>query len=227
MRLLAYDTSSANLSAGIFEGSQPVAVIELENFVRHSSTLAPVLARLTNKARTPWKDIEGIAVGIGPGSFTGLRVGVTTAQVLAYALKKKVLGVPSQEALAHCVTDRSGLIVVISDAKKGQLYASIFKKSAGQLHVMKGPYLTDIERLLSELEEPAFFMGEGVPLCRERISHFKKYRCRIAPDSYRRYPSAQGVARAAANLVHEKKFTKAALLRPLYLYPRDCNVIQK
>src|SRR3989338_8626019 len=120
MKILAFDTSSSRLSAAIYDGARQLVLSESDEPVRHSETLAPVLQKILKQAHVSPAKIDCIVVGLGPGSFTGLRIAVTTAKVLAYALKAKLIGVSSLEAAARSF-GRDGEFAVMFDAKKSQV----------------------------------------------------------------------------------------------------------
>lgn len=225
MKILAYDTSSEVLSAALFDNEKKIGEIESPLFTRHSATLAPRLDILLKSHKMKMDDVGVIAVGLGPGSFTGLRVGITTAKILAYALNKKLIGVSSLEALAYGgLGNRERAIAVTLDAKKGKIYAALYNSASQKLRAVKKPALLKIEEFLAEIKTPTLFLGDGAVLYREKITGIKKAPCRILEDRAYLFPKASNVARVALRLIKEKKFTDPFNLEPVYLHPRDCNV---
>ena len=183
MKLLAYDTSGEVLSVALFDGQKVVRELNEMSSVRHSTALAPAIQKLLRKARWNIKDLDCIAVGIGPGSFTGLRVGVTTAKTLAWALGKKLVGVSSLEALAlEAGGGREGMIAVALDAKKGQVYAGTYRLRNGKLAVVKRPRLAKREEFESVITAacPRASKIAAVALQRIREKKFTDPR-RLAP----------------------------------------------
>ena len=128
MKLLAYDTSSDLLSVALFDGKKQLAVFRSPLFTRHSSVLVPSIETLLLKAQVKVKQLDYIAMGLGPGSFTGLRVGVTAGKFLSYVTGAKIIGISSLEILAAGTKTADKEIVVMRDAKKGMVYAAIYKK---------------------------------------------------------------------------------------------------
>jgi tRNA threonylcarbamoyladenosine biosynthesis protein TsaB len=226
MKVLAFDTSSEVLSAGLFDGDSRIGEIEQPLFTRHSSTLAPTLDALLKSRRMAVDDVDLIAVGLGPGSFTGLRVGVTTAKVLAYASEKKLVGILSFEAMAAVAPQTEGWIVTVGDAKKEKLYAAIFERRKGKLELLAKPFLTGIDEVLKQIKKPAIFLGESALPYRGKIENFKKFACRVLDEKETRHPKAQGVARLALERAGHKKFSDPFGLEPFYVHPRDCNVVR-
>ncbi|MCG3176244.1 MAG: hypothetical protein MOGMAGMI_01190 [Candidatus Omnitrophica bacterium] len=201
MRILALDTSTPCLSAGLYENDRPVWEHHDEGFGGHAERLASVLQRALRGRRIP----DRIAVGIGPGSFTGLRVGVATAQALGYAYDRPVVGISSLEAAwwaEGCVRPME----VLADARRGRAYVCrIGVRGRPSRPVLEtrdaaGP-VEGVSRLWVGTPAPEWGSPRGADAALSRL--------------------ARGVARAAS---------KAALSRerkpvvPLYVLAKDCNV---
>ena len=95
----------------------------------HSSLLIPMIDRILKKARLKIKDIDCFAVSIGPGSFTGLRIGATVVKGLAYALKKRIIAVPTLDVIAYNALDTKGVICPVLDARKSKVYACLWRQN--------------------------------------------------------------------------------------------------
>ena len=122
MIILAYDSSGPRLSAALYKDDKKLVVIDSEAGVRHSTVLVPMIEKLLKKAHLTLQSVNIIAVGVGPGSFTGLRVGVATAKILGYVLKIKIVGVSSLEAIAREVSaGKNGRVAVALNAKNPTL----------------------------------------------------------------------------------------------------------
>ncbi|RKY01883.1 tRNA (adenosine(37)-N6)-threonylcarbamoyltransferase complex dimerization subunit type 1 TsaB, partial [Candidatus Poribacteria bacterium] len=126
MRVLGIDTSTTTGSIGLIDGDKVVAEHVLDVMETHSSRLMPAIDQMLKKAGLSIWDVDLIAVSKGPGSFTGLRVGVATAKGLAYALRKPIVGVPSLDVLAFGVKFFDGLICPLLDARRGEVYGAIY-----------------------------------------------------------------------------------------------------
>ena len=223
MKFLAYDTSSEVLGIAIFENDALVTEREFPLFTRHSSDLAPLLARVLRENKTEFEELDVIAVGLGPGSFTGLRVGITTAKVMAYCLGKRIVGVPSIEAIARGAALLGDRVAVIMDAKKGKIYSALYEKRRGRWRVVQKPALRKWGAVLAAVERPTWFVGDAVPIYREAIER-KKKRCQAADDRRFYYPKASVIGQLALARIRKKMFADPFGLEPLYLHPRDCNV---
>ncbi len=225
MKLVAFDCSTGALSLGVFDSGKRLAG-ETTSSGMHSTTLAPAIEKALQKSGFALKDLDCIALGLGPGSFTGLRVAVTTAKTLAYAAKKNIVGVSSLEAMAQACSEKTRPIAVIGDGRKGMLYFALYRRTAKGLSILRKPALVDAEHLFQSFKGPAHFIGE-VEKFMTRLSELSKKRVGITWDERNSVPKAEGVAEAAILRVRSKKFDDAFLLEPLYLHARDCNVTKK
>lgn len=125
----------------------------------------PQIERLFLLAGVLPAEVEGLAVSIGPGSFTGLRIGLTTAKTLAYAWGKKIVGVPTLEALAYSCPCADGWVSAMLDAQKGRVYLATYRWQSGALHEVRPVKIVAAEQAFSELLEltgPVMVVGESV-----------------------------------------------------------------
>lgn len=203
MNILAFDTSTDTLAAGVYRDGLTLAEEQVFGFARHSETLTPVLRKLLKISRVALSDLDLIAVGMGPGSFTGLRVGLTTAKVLAFAAKKKIVGIPSTEILALSQGIADGPLAVFLDAKKNRIYLAVYGLKGESLSVLQTPLLVSAEKW---------------PTILKRL---KQKGCRILSEL--KAPRASCIASIAARLAAKRKFSDPKTLKPLYLHPKDCN----
>ena len=169
MKILALDTSSAVNVIGLTDGERTLADFSWE---ARDNSLEKVITHLDlvlKRGGVRLLDIQGIAVGIGPGSWTGVRVGVTVAKTLAYYGRQPVCGVTSLEALALQEGNSTRLLVPLVDAGRGNVYAGFFRRS-GRIVVSAGDYHAgSIQDLVSRIREPALFLGKAAHLHREVI----------------------------------------------------------
>ncbi len=124
MKVLGIDTSTKTTAIGIIEDDEVLCDYNLTGRVAHSESVTDMIHEIFKKFEFALEDIDLIAVGLGPGSFTGLRIGITIAKVMAFALDKEVIGVSS--LVANSMSD-DGLVSTIVDARRGNVYASIIK----------------------------------------------------------------------------------------------------
>ena len=124
MKILGIDTSTKTTAIGLIEDDEVLCDYNLTGRVAHSESVTDMIHEIFKKFEFTLEDIDLIAVGLGPGSFTGLRIGITIAKVMAFALDKEVIGVSS--LVANSMSD-NGLVSTIVDARRGNVYASIIK----------------------------------------------------------------------------------------------------
>ncbi|MFB2004427.1 tRNA (adenosine(37)-N6)-threonylcarbamoyltransferase complex dimerization subunit type 1 TsaB [Staphylococcus aureus] len=163
MKLLLIDTSNQPLSVALTDGNDVLAEITNNSKTNHSVQLMTEIERLFKESSISKNDLDGIVVAEGPGSYTGLRIGVTTAKTLAYALNCKLYGVSSLKALAATVSEKNKLLVPIFDARREAVYAGIYQRKNGILEtVLDDQYISinDLKLKLHELDQPHVFIGE-------------------------------------------------------------------
>lgn len=147
MKILAYDSSSDILSAALYEGRKKLGEFSSDTGAKHSSVLVPMIEKLLRKCRVKLSEIDVFAVGLGPGSFTGLRVGIATAKILGYVLKKKIVGVSSLEAIARdALEGKNASIAVALDARKSKVYGAIYERRGQKFKVVVKPALFDAKK---------------------------------------------------------------------------------
>jgi tRNA threonylcarbamoyladenosine biosynthesis protein TsaB len=152
MRILALETSGQAGSIAAAVGPRLVAAQTLDPEQRSAQSMAPGICRLLTTIGWKMTDLELVAVTVGPGSFTGLRVGVATAKTLAYALGARCVGVNTLEVIAaQCVGDASRLSVAM-DAQRGQVFAARFENTADGWRIIAGPSVLDVDPWLKSLD---------------------------------------------------------------------------
>lgn len=182
----------------------------------------PAINTILRKAGMPFSKIDGFAVGLGPGSFTSLRVGLSTVKGLAFALKKPVVGISSMDVLAMNIA-RDGQICAVCDAKRNMAYACLYQQKGDVLKRKSRYLLTDIKDVLKRIKGDVTFVGDGVPLFRATIENAAGIKPRFA-DEKQMYPQARHLTALAMKRFEAKEYDAAETLVPLYLYPEDCQV---
>ncbi len=210
MNILAFDTSSRILSVVFWREGNVLAEYESDGMARHSNVLVPAMEKMLRSRRLSLEKIDFIAVGVGPGSFTGLRVGTTVAKILGYALNKKIVGISSLEAMAREAAEltKKERIAVSLDAKKSMAYGAYYLFKGGGLREILRPSLMRTEKFHSKTHGADLVIGNF-------------------PGQEYAYPKARWIAESAVHKIRNKKFTDPFRLEPLYLHPRDCNVTRK
>lgn len=198
MNILALDTSAVTASAAVMRGGETAAEASFTNGLTHSQTIMPMVDYCLKGAGLTVKDIDLFAVSSGPGSFTGLRIGVAAVKAMAYAVDKPCVGVPTLLALAHNVCG-DGLIVPIMDARRNQVYCAAYERRGGALAEVLPPDAMDIGELCARLDGAAIFVGDGVKAYQGKITEIMKERAFFAPPQLR-LQRAASVAAAALGL---------------------------
>lgn len=212
MKLLAIDTSTDYLSLAVMNNDRVIARFHREAARNHSSLLVPMIDKLLNRAKLKLKDVDGFCIGIGPGSFTGLRIGVTTVKGLSFTLKKPIVTVPTLDAIAENAKNFRGIIIPILDAKKNKVYACIYKsdgKSVKRISKYLLLPINDLVKRIKGVKEKIFFLGDMNGFIGDGIDW---------------YPKAEVVARLGLEKFKKMKFTRPEDLEPLYLYSRECDI---
>jgi len=230
VRILAVETSGARGGIALAEGEgfRLIDEVRLVEGLRHGRDL--VLAAKTACEKAGWdrRRIDAVAVSIGPGSFTGIRIAVTFAKFIAYDTGAKVVAVPSLRALAENAPADHHRIAAIADAKRGGLFASIFERCASNsqgdhmgspLREVFGPALIEPEALAARLEAPAYIIGHGIVKGRAALSAFE-----FAPeDLWDIRPAA--IARLGLELAARGEFADPLRLEPIYIRPPEAQEI--
>ncbi|MFH1018370.1 MAG: tRNA (adenosine(37)-N6)-threonylcarbamoyltransferase complex dimerization subunit type 1 TsaB [Pseudomonadota bacterium] len=169
MHVLAVDTSTRCGAVGIAKDGIPIAEISLLSQENHSARLLPAIDWVLEAARLTLAEIDGFGVVTGPGSFTGLRVGLATIKGLAWAERKPVAALESLRVLAQAFVSTDRSVVPMLDARKGRVWAAVYRWSGGQLITSVPPADVSVTDLMARLPEGAVFLGDGARRYGEEI----------------------------------------------------------
>ncbi|MDH3883801.1 MAG: tRNA (adenosine(37)-N6)-threonylcarbamoyltransferase complex dimerization subunit type 1 TsaB [Desulfobacterales bacterium] len=183
MKILAVDTATKSCSVAIIEAGSLSAELTTLRDQTHSKHLMELIHRGLGMAGISAAELDGLAVTIGPGSFTGLRIGVSTIKGLAHALDKPVVGISSLDALAWQCADRSYLICALLDARKGEVYSATYRYSDDTLTPKSPENASAPGAALQKIKEPCVFIGSGAQLYRRNISTVLGDLAHFAPKS--------------------------------------------
>jgi tRNA threonylcarbamoyladenosine biosynthesis protein TsaB len=225
MKILGIDTSTSCGSLGIIDDDAVVAEYALLRDETHSTRLVPAIQALLKEARLDLDEIDGIAVSLGPGSFTGLRVGLSAVKGLALAAEKPVVGVPTLDALAANLPFTPYLICPLLDARKGEVYTALYKDGEGGQVEQLTPYqvLSPLDLLEKIPLQETIFLGDGVEAYRELIMERLSAKALFAPPHLR---FLRGSSVAEIGLQRFKKGEKddTSSLVPIYVRPSDAEI---
>jgi tRNA threonylcarbamoyladenosine biosynthesis protein TsaB len=169
MRILAVDTATTSCSVAIVDKTSLLSEFTLDKEETHSKHLMDMIKAALRMAGLNCSDLDGFSVTRGPGSFTGLRIGISTIKGLAVASEKPVVGVSSLEALAFQVSYSRDLICSILDARKGEVYFSRYRFLNGHLKKQTKERVSSPDQAVDDLNESCLFVGNGALLYKEMI----------------------------------------------------------
>jgi tRNA threonylcarbamoyladenosine biosynthesis protein TsaB len=216
VKLLALETSTVAGGAALVDGDRLVGESTLNIRVTHSERVMVVVDRLLADAGWRSSDLEGLAVSIGPGSFTGLRIGISTAQGLALALGLAVAPVPTLDALAAALPWAALPVCPVLEARKGEVYASLYRWDGAAMQ-REWDYLALAPAdLAARLTEPVIVLGDGATAVSSPL-------VRLVPPA-RRLPSPACVAQLGQDLLGRGAGRSPADLVPLYLRPSEAEL---
>jgi len=220
MRIVAIETSAKAASVALLEDGKLVAQNMQNAGLTHSRTLLPMLHALLDGVGIEVKDVDKLAVAYGPGSFTGLRIGVATAKGLAWGLDKPLVGVSSLEAMAHqAVHLGDGIICPVMDARRDQVYNALFECRNGTLRRLIEDRAIAIEELFAQSgrESRYILVGDGAIICRDWLTAHGGH-AELLPEHLVQQ-TAWGVAMAAMKLPGEEP----SGINPQYIRPSQAE----
>jgi tRNA threonylcarbamoyladenosine biosynthesis protein TsaB len=222
MRILAIETATRAGGVALLEGGRVVGQSLLDIALTHSERLMAMVDRLLQDCRWSPTDLAGLAVSIGPGSFTGLRVGAATAKGLALALGLPVASVPTLDALAANLPFADAPVCPLLDARKGEVYAALYH-ARGAAMERQGEYLALPPRAAAErLDAPVIVLGDGVPACLPYLGRLGEG-LRVAPAA-QSVPSAAVVGQLGHAMLASGRGVTGDELTPLYLRPSEAEL---
>lgn len=219
MRVLGIDTSSIVATCAIMDDDKLVGEYILNHKRTHSQKIMPIVKEILSSCDLAVDDIDVFAVSSGPGSFTGLRIGVTTVKSLAHVTDKPVVGVSTLDALAYNLPYCEGLIVPMMDARRDRVFTGIYKWVDGELTIVHRPTAIEVEKLMEILKdknERVVFNGDGTLVYREEIVNSLGNRAIFSPKSSN-MARASSVAELALLRAREGKLESYMELTPEYL----------
>lgn len=213
MMLLAIDTSTESAGLALVQNSQVLAEASWRCGQNHSVELLPRLNQLLDEAGAELKSLSCILVAKGPGSFNGLRVGLSTAKGLAFSLGIPIIGISSLELEARQHADTEMPIGPIFNAGRGDIATALYRSQGGWWQLAP-EHLTTVKALGEEITEKTLFCGEYVPAIAGELKDTLKDRAEIAPDRPRR---AALLAELAKERLKSGEYDNPATLQPIYL----------
>jgi len=216
MKILALDTSSNGLSVAVMDNEKLLSEYFITGSKKdHSRKLMPMIEEILKDVEVGVEDIDYYAVSIGPGSFTGLRIGITTVKGMAFANDKQVVGVNTLDALAGTIEYSGEIICPLIDAKNNQVYTAIYNK--GQKIVNDNVILiNELTDKLKFLNSKIVFVGDGAALHEEYLRNELQENCVIV-NRADVLPVASSVAKVASDKIKKGETLNSEDLEANYL----------
>ncbi|MFC1576105.1 tRNA (adenosine(37)-N6)-threonylcarbamoyltransferase complex dimerization subunit type 1 TsaB [Candidatus Omnitrophota bacterium] len=217
MKLLAIDTSTKYLALAVMDEECVLASFDEREGLKQATFIIPAIDKILKKAHLSLARIDAIALSIGPGSFTGLRIGVATAKGINLSLGTRIVAVPTLDVIAHNFLDeRDVLLCPAIDAKKEKVYACIYDRERRLTEYL----LIGMEDLLKKIKRPTLLFGDGATLYKNVCE--KNSFVTISEKCW--FPKTEVVGKLGLILARKRKFTNPDKLSPMYLHSQYCQV---
>jgi len=224
MKVLGIDTSTSCGAVGLIDDGEVLSDYLLNIPVTHSERLLGAIEFVLREARCSIGDVDGWAISLGPGSFTGLRIGVSTVKGLAFATGKPVAGVTTLDVLASQVSPTSYLICPILDARKKEVYTAFYRYGEGDFLGRQSDYQAlRPEDLVKKIKEQTIFLGDGVRTYRDFLLH--------SLPSLATFPAApfhvshgSMVAKLGFELLKKGEHLNVSTFSPIYIRPSEAEM---
>ena len=210
--ILHIETSTKNCSVSIAKSGELISLKEINNGAySHSEMLHPLIKEALLESKLTIKEIEAIAVGKGPGSYTGLRIGISAAKGLCFANDIPLISINSLEILAHSTTIDKGYIIPMIDARRMEVYSAIYDESYTLIRETKADIIDEHSFCDKLQNHTVYFLGDGAEKCKETIVHKNAVFIKNA------FPSAKEMTQLSYDKYKENKTEDIAYFEPFYL----------
>ena len=222
MKILGIDTTTKFLCLGLYDNAKLYSY-RLESGRNTSVFLAETIKRVLEVLGFSISDIDYFACGLGPGSFTGIRVGVATIKGFSWSLNKPIAGIPTLDILAkNAPAGNAANIVPVVDAKRGLIYCSAYKFKSGTLKRILPYLLLSKDELFKKFKGNCIFLGDALGLYKDQILTNIKNAKTLDIDYW--YPQAHNIINIALDKIKQKKLGNAFNIKPIYIYPKECQI---
>lgn len=214
MKLLGIDTSGNNASAAVCTPDRVLAQHTVYVSRGHSQVILPMAKAVLQESGCSWEELDGFVVADGPGSYTGLRIGVAAVKAMAFALKKPCLGVSTLEALSYNV--RAGVVCPVMAARQDLAYTGLFRWNGKEMERLEDDQVLSVEKIFSKLtrlDGPVTLTGDLAPACEK---DFSSPHITAAPLHLRNQLAS---SLCLAGFAHEERFSGPDRLEARYLQP--------
>src|SRR4030042_994478 len=224
MKVLGIDASTSCGSVGLIDDEWIISEYLLNIPVTHSERLLGTIELILKETRFTIGDLDGWTISLGPGSFTGLRIGVSTVKGLALATRKPVMGVSTLDVLASQISSTPYLICPILDARKGEVYTAFYRYGEGNdLKRQSVHQAIKPEDLIKKIQERTIFIGDGVRTYGEYLRN-SLAALAIFPPTFLNVIHGSGVAKLGLELLRKGEQLDLANFTPLYVRPSEAEM---
>lgn len=218
MKILAVDTSATSASVAVAEENKIIGAFSINTALTHSQTLIPMIEEVLKKTGITSEEIDILAVNAGPGSFTGVRIGVAAVKGLAFSRNLPCVSVSTLESMAYNMLGCDCVVCAVMDARCSQVYNALFRVSRNEITRLtedRALALTDLKFELERTEEKVVLVGDGAQICANFLNNELK-NVFLAPIN-NRIQNASSVACAAFKKLDDGEIMTASELMPTYL----------
>ena len=226
MIILSIDSSTPVAGIAVSDGKKLLGEVMINTQNTHSEKLMPMVAQLLNDLQMHIQQIDAVAITCGPGSFTGLRIGMATAKGIVQGGNKKLIAIPTLDTLAQNLNHYPGIICPIMNAQKKQVYTAIYKSTETGMERLSDYQAIEAEKLadqLLELGETVWFTGDGVDAFADVFCDKLGDRCRLA-DGNTVLPRAGALAMLAAERAEQEQFDDLYQAELIYIRKSEAEV---
>lgn len=223
MRVLGIDTSTMTAALGLVENDQVLFDLKFDVKVTYSEILMPTIETALKMVGFHLGDLDGLAVSIGPGSFTGLRIGLSTVKGLCFATGKPLAAVHSLDALASQSLYCRYQVAPLLDAKKNEVYAAVYNTSEGEVQRESDFWAIDVPGLAKKISSKTLFVGPGAKLFHKELIDLLGEKAYFAMGE-QSTPSGASVARMGARKLAEGKSEDITKLEPFYIRKSEAEL---
>ncbi|MCK4994662.1 MAG: tRNA (adenosine(37)-N6)-threonylcarbamoyltransferase complex dimerization subunit type 1 TsaB [Candidatus Omnitrophica bacterium] len=226
MHCLVIDTTSKFLCIAVIKDDKILRQYNKVHERQHSVLLLSKIEKVLNSCSLSAVDIDCLAVDIGPGSFTGLRIGIATAKGLSLSWDKPIIGLCSLDLIAEGQSDSGDIICPVIDAKRQQVYSAIYTCRPNKVKRKGAYFLGPIDELLKKLKGKVVFCGDALFLYRDKIKAHKAIQPVLGQEQLW-FPTAASFSKLCHGMFKKKDFKTASRIAPMYLYQNTCTVKKK
>ena len=226
MIILSIDSSTPVAGISVSDGNKLLGEVMINTQNTHSEKLMPMVQQILNDLQMNIQQIDAVAVTCGPGSFTGLRIGMATAKGIVQGGNKKLIAIPTLDCLAQNLKHYPGVICPIMNAQKKQVYTAIYRTAEGKLERLSDYQAIEADKLAEQLltlNETVWFTGDGVEAFADVFKEKLGDRCRLA-DGNTVLPRASALAMLAAERAEKEEFDDLYQAELIYIRKSEAEV---